>query len=223
MKNVKLEELTEWEQSFFDAYKEIIDCYNCGEFVDSPSRGTKRSEKHKDAIRKSKLGVPKSDETKQKLRDANLGKVVPEEVRAKQRANTMKIRGPHSEERKQKLSDANAPKNLKQIYSPEGELFEFYSTNKFCKEHNLSRTRIMEVLAKRATGYKGWSLEVDFNFKPRYIATQLVSPLGEIYELKNSIHFGEEHNLDRKKVSLLAKGQIDNYKGWTAAIQSDVQ
>jgi group I intron endonuclease len=67
-------------------------------------KGVPRSQETRDKIRLAKLGKPCSEETKLKLRAANLGKTVPEEVREKMRVASSKRK--HSAETRAKMSKA---------------------------------------------------------------------------------------------------------------------
>lgn len=72
-----------------------------------PRIGRKLTEEHKEKIRQANKGRIKSEETREKLRQANLGKKATDETREKLRkAHTGTKRGPRSEETRKKISDS---------------------------------------------------------------------------------------------------------------------
>lgn len=59
-----------------------------------------------------------------------------------------KMKGPRGEyEKSQKMG---------KLISPDGILYEFKGITKFCKEHNLTRSKISQVINGRITQHKGW-------------------------------------------------------------------
>lgn len=93
--------------------------YNICKFSNDRT-GVKLSEEHKEKIRQSNIGKPKSEETRQKMRkpksdqgkanmkNCQLGKFVSEETREKIRQS--KLGGKHSEETKEKMRQAKLRK-----------------------------------------------------------------------------------------------------------------
>ena len=72
--------------------------------------GLKHTEESKEKIRQANLGKTLSDDTKEKLREANLGKNLSEEHKEKIRKT--RSREPRSEETKKKISEGNKGKKV---------------------------------------------------------------------------------------------------------------
>lgn len=112
-----------------------------------------------------------SEETKEKIRQANIGKKVSEETRKKLSESHKGFKV--SEEAKRKLSDrfrgkpvhantahARAVKN-KKLYileSPEGEIVKICGMKQFCKDNNFSYTNMCSMTSGKLVSYKGWTL-----------------------------------------------------------------
>jgi len=118
-------------------------------------KGRKHTEESKRKMSQSKLGrvpwnkgIPCTEEQKEKIRKT-LSSKLPEE--------TPFFGRHHTEETKENLRNKIC-KTERYLLSPDGELFVFFSTKKFCAEHNLNRRHISQVLNKKESQHKGWKL-----------------------------------------------------------------
>lgn len=104
---------------------------------------------------------------------------------------------------------------VKQILSPEGVLFEFTNTKKFCDDRELCHKSMSAVLAGTRNHYKKWS-RPDKPYKEKEaIDYYLTSPEGVLYTTNDLKAFGEEHGLDPKKLSRLLRGLMKHHRNWT--------
>lgn len=73
-----------------------------------PKKGYKQTEEHKQKIREALLGKPKTEEHRRKNREAHLGVPLSEETKQKMKNNRVGMKGKHhTEESKQKNREAN--------------------------------------------------------------------------------------------------------------------
>lgn len=104
---------------------------------------------------------------------------------------------------------------VKRILSPDGILFEFTNTKKFCEDHELCHKGMSAVLTGSRNHYKKWS-RPDSPYKEKEVVIyHLASPDGVIYTTNDLKTFGEDHELDHKKLSRLLRGLMGNHRGWT--------
>jgi len=107
-----------------------------------------------------------SEETKEKLRQANLGKKASEETRKKiSKALKGKPHGPMPQEVKDKVSKSKkGVKNPKlasrskpfSAISPEGEIINGFNHSEFCRQHGLHRSTFSKMLRGEYEHCKGW-------------------------------------------------------------------
>jgi hypothetical protein len=105
--------------------------------------------------KKSKTKRVLSDETKEKLRLANLGKKKSVEARQKM-SNSKKGKEPWN----YGIKTGIATRSIPTIFiSPEGVEMIYTSCKAGCIEHNLSTSKMCEVRKGRLTHYKGWTIK----------------------------------------------------------------
>lgn len=116
------------------------------------------------------LGFNPSQETREKMRQAKLGKT--------HTNRSYKPRAPHTKETKAKISEKlkgnkhfqgktfseETKKLLSElraktwlVKNPEGNIIEVYNMQKFCLENNLHNSAISGVLAGKRSHHKGWT------------------------------------------------------------------
>ena len=91
--------------------------------IGTSNRGKPKSEEHKQKIREARAkqintrkGIAQSEETKQKLRDINKGKIASKETKEKMKQNHVGMLGKkHTNNTRQKISEANVGKILSDI------------------------------------------------------------------------------------------------------------
>lgn len=109
---------------------------------------------------------------------------------------------------------------VKRILSPDGKLFEFTNTKKFCDERGLCHKSMSAVLLGRRNHYKKWS-RPDAPYTEKEVVTyRFVSPDGITHTTDNLKTFGELHGLDPKKLSRLIRGLMVNHRGWTTPVNN---
>jgi group I intron endonuclease len=106
---------------------------------------------------------------------------------------------------------------VKQILSPDGILFEFTNTKKFCDERGLCHKSMSAVLTGSRNHYKKWS-RPDNPYKEKEVVDYyLISPDGLLHTTNDLKTFGEDHELDHKKLSRVLRGLMGHHRGWTKA------
>ena len=104
--------------------------------------GKKHSPEHIANNSAAQRGKKLSEETKKKISEAGVGRK-------------------HTEEAKQKIREAHTSTVLRQLISPDGEIFSFYSVTEFCKDPNLSNPHISSVLTGKRKHHKQWRLPAE--------------------------------------------------------------
>lgn len=112
-----------------------------------------------------------SEETKQKIKMANIGKKFSLETRKRLSESHKGLK--HSEETKRKLSahnkGINPPKHVRiaaakfhaknyVIVSPTGDVVHVYDMKEFCQQNSLSRSKMSNVVTGKRSHHKGWRL-----------------------------------------------------------------
>lgn len=111
------------------------------------------------------------------------------------------------EEMAKKRRGENNPYRLK---NKDGEIFEFFSTGNFAKEHNLTDSGVLAVLVGDLDSYR------DFYLPETPIKEfKLMNSKGEIYSFKYAAVFARENNLDRSCVRDVLNGELQSVGGWT--------
>jgi hypothetical protein len=104
-----------------------------------------------------KYKIKMSEQTKEKLRIANIGKKHSNETRKKiSKGNIGKI---VAQETKNKISNTLCKKTYKLI-SPSGEEIIIKNITKFCSENNLVLQTMSDVIKGKRIHYKGWTGQV---------------------------------------------------------------
>jgi hypothetical protein len=100
---------------------------------------------------------PMAEETKQKLREKNLGKKKSEETKLKMSKN-MKGRTPWNKGKKGVQVGSRSVKCC--FISPSGSIYQFESFKRGCTELSLPTDKISEVKTGKRQDYKGWTVKV---------------------------------------------------------------
>lgn len=122
----------------------------------------KQSDATKEKVRLIRLGTKRSKETCERLSITHLGKTQSEETRAKHR---LAMTGrPVSEETRAQIraSNANHPSHVKRmreliVTSPDGETFHITGVGRFCKEHGLNHSALIQVAKGVHPHHKHWT------------------------------------------------------------------
>jgi hypothetical protein len=123
-------------------------------------RGRTHSAETKEKVRLIRLGTKRSPESRERSRASHLGKKDSLETIEKKR---LKLFGhPVSEETRAKISASNVTSNTWRmktliVTSPDGETSTIHGVGKFCKEHGLNHSALIQVAKGRAPHHKGWS------------------------------------------------------------------
>jgi|694.fasta_scaffold00065_44 group I intron endonuclease len=128
-----------------------------------------------------RTGVPCSEESKEKLRQANLGKKHSEETKLKMKESSAKLTKdkqkrqsgrPLPEETKRKLSKINKGKTPSKntidaiknrvrkrykVQTPSGDCVEIVNMAKFCRDEKLGRDSMDRLVRGIITNYMGWT------------------------------------------------------------------
>lgn len=121
------------EQWWMDLYGSYIEDYGYNLCPKAGSQlGYKRSEETKAKMSAHK----KSEEHKKKVAQANKGKQ-------------------RTVEQKLFMAKSKNPEGYN-ILSPNGEIFHFYNMSDFCKEYNLTISKVSQVLSGKEKSHKGW-------------------------------------------------------------------
>lgn len=121
--------------------------------------GREHSEETKQKIRQANTGHLVSETTKQKLSQKLMGRTLPEDIKQKVVKNLVKggfVNHTHSEETKEKMR-LSICKYTYTLTSPTGEVFTVKSLNKFCKEHNLILNCILVLIRGKQKQHRGWT------------------------------------------------------------------
>lgn len=135
----------------------------------------------------------------------------------------------HSEESRNK----NAKSFL--LISPNGKIVEGKNIRQFCRDHNLNREGIKNLINFRGKvrSFKGWTRSFEdylvlkcygsfsnYNSskqKPEYIK----NPEGKIFKVTNQSAFCKENQLETSSLCLLLKNKIKTHKGWTLSSEEE--
>lgn len=113
------------------------------------------------------------------------------------------------------------------LMSPFGDINESENVMKFCREHNLSHSEIINVLNGHTKSHKGWKLpETQFTGNEAKIQSKikefiLISPDGKLVQGKNRAQFCRENGLSPGNLSMLINGKpkYKSVKGWKLLIE----
>lgn len=160
----------------------------------------------------SRLGAEVSPETREKLRQANLGKKYGEETKRK-----------HSEHGKLRKHNDATKEKVRQIRlgtkrSPE--------TCERIRESKLGHKQTEATIEKRRISRAGYTHNEETRAQIRAsniagnewrMKTLIVTaPDGTVYTAHGIGKFCKEHNLNRSALAQVAKGKTPHHKGWTA-------
>jgi hypothetical protein len=104
------------------------------------------------------------------------------------------------------------------IISSKGEVYKDNNIDKFCKDHNLTKTLFIDLLDGRKISHMGFHLpgtEVKF-----FVNYEVKSPDGKIIKITNISKFCRENSTSSCKLIVgtvykMLKGKIKEYKGYT--------
>ena len=151
-----------------------------------------------------------AEETKCKIGDANRG-------------------NKHSEELKLRYARERREKDYPAVISPDGIEYTFESLRGFCKEHNIiDRNNFRGMVLGKTNFCLGWRLTttpeeyLDKSYihslqLRKYTCPPLLSPAGEIHEVKVVNRFCKEYDLCPSHIRSLIKGERKSHKGWKIA------
>lgn len=195
------------------------------------SKGRKHSEEAKakmSAKRKGRKLTPEwvANNVKARKESTKPRKVFTEEERKAISAKmSASLKGRSTYERTDEINEKSRIANSKVEYiitSPEGETWVIKGLKKFCKEHNLRVSNMVNVAKGNYTNHKGWRCYYTNNptpikkLKKQYL-WKLISPDKEEFILKSLISFCKERNLDPSCFTRVASGYYKQYKGWQAS------
>jgi group I intron endonuclease len=101
-----------------------------------------------------------------------------------------------------------------------GEIAKGKNLTKFCRENNLNRRHMIEVINGKALSHKGWKLltteKVGHEYRTEKQAKifKIISPNDEIVVAKNIRKFCRDNNLNYEKIRMVLNGKRKSYKGW---------
>lgn len=110
------------------------------------------SEETKKKIGESNRGKKRSKETKLKLSLSHKGKKPSTETRAKM-SNYWKGKKPHQNTIKASIK---ASQKTYMLFAPDGKKVKITNMAKFCRENNLQKTNMCQLVNGKINSYKGW-------------------------------------------------------------------
>lgn len=141
------------EQDYIDFNDSFNNGYNSCPLSTSP-KGFKQTKESKIKISIAKkgknfrFGYSPSESTRQKLREANLGKKLPEDVKAKLRGRKFNL----TEQAKQNISDSSGKKNFYEILFEDGSIKRINFFRKYCIDNNINYKLLHAWSIKRRDG-----------------------------------------------------------------------
>lgn len=114
----------------------------------------------REKIRLANLGQKRSDAARESMRNAQLGKKQSEET--KERRRIAKLGYTPSADTRAKISASNVESNAWRMQrliatSPSGETFTIHGVGRFCKEHGLNHSALIQVAKGKTPHHKGWT------------------------------------------------------------------
>lgn len=147
------------------------------------------------------------------------GRPLSEEAKAKRR-ETIKT----SEKYKRLVDSKKKTYFLKNINE---ELIEIFGLREFCKNNNIHRKLLSDVIEGERICYNGWhlpetvisreELEKEMNNKHVYLKKEysIRNPEGEIIQFFGLTDFCKKHGFNRTSLNKLFSGKIKRYHGWS--------
>jgi group I intron endonuclease len=124
------------------------------------ARGYKQSESSIEKRRQKLLGIPLSEEHKQKISKAHKGKILPKETVDKMIA--YRTGRNLTESCKEKISKSHC-KNTYELKNKDGRMFIIKNLSKFCKENNLHQSAFVRIMNGDRKYHKNWTIKkLDF-------------------------------------------------------------
>lgn len=113
------------------------------------------SEETKEKIRQANLGKKASIETRKKLSESHKGIRLSDEAKAKM---SQRLKGrKFSPEHLRKIAETRESKTVYQVVSPTGVHHEVRNMKQFCIEHGLQPSNMSEVVNGKVKQHKGWT------------------------------------------------------------------
>jgi group I intron endonuclease len=157
-------------------------------------------------------GGAHAEETKKKIRLAQLGKPCP------QRGVGNNARG-HKKSVQQIMSSirSKVPNGYKQVVDSNGNLYSFTNLKAFCREHGLVQNGLRQVMLGNYAHHRGWRLAspVTIGVPFEKFKISLISPTGDTYTVENLNQFCRDHHLSAGNISEMIRGKRKSHKGWT--------
>ncbi|MGL4622235.1 MAG: GIY-YIG nuclease family protein [Chroococcidiopsis sp.] len=184
------------------------------------------TEERKARLRAANLGKKYSAETRAKVAAAGRGRKQSEETKAKRVASNKA--NPWTPEMKARANALVAEANSKSYVatSPEGIEYPLKNLAKFCREHNLSATSMVNSAKGKTSQHKGWQcryaeqtkeehqtkIQLLLDSSPRNFI--LTSPEGIEYKTNRLAEFARKNNLSQAALSGVASGSHTTHRGW---------
>lgn len=108
-----------------------------------------------------------------------------------------------------KSKSRNIKTKDRQLKSPDGTIYTMGSLTSFCRDNNLTVSKVSQVLSGKAVSHKGWTLPTT------KLDTSLIHKTFGIVVVKSKLEFAKVYNLDHRRVGELCCGKLKSYNGWT--------
>lgn len=193
----------------------------------------------------SRLGMKCSEETKKKIRLIVKQNVSLEHLkRMTELARQANLGKPKTQLNLQNWKKSRCRKWI--AIAPSGEKYEFCNLSEFCREHNLSQSRMSCVASQKAYRHKGWkciklSKDIDgrgrkyskeqrgkmkppgqkcilASIKTKRKTYKITTPKGEILIVENLQVFCRERQMRDSYFHRVARGERTHYKGFKCEV-----
>jgi len=147
--------LDEREKYWIQHYDSVNDGFNIKE-GGKCTRGYKQSQSSIEKRREKLLGRPLSEEHKQKISKAHMGKVLSKETVNKM--ITYRTGRNLTESCKEKISHSHS-KNTYKLTNKDGTTLTIKNLSKFCKENNLHQSAFVRIMNGERKYHKNWTIK----------------------------------------------------------------
>lgn len=199
LENVAPADVLDAEEHWYQKFKRAgLRLYNIREHVKS-QLGFKHSARSIEQISDANKRRVRSLGEREKLRQARLGKKLPEAVR-------------------ERIAHDWPP-----LVAPDGGTHVIHNLLKFCQERQLDTSAMRKVALGQRRIYKGWRLlqvgeqAAPYTDKLRFVgvAYTVIDPQGKHHETTNIEAFARARDLDPKLLRNACRGKARQHKGWT--------
>jgi len=105
-----------------------------------------------------------------------------------------------------------------EFLNPDGKLIKIHNLFAFCNENKLNYSCMWKLYQGEVQQHQGWMSTNKAFHKSRFGKEfSLVSPDGKIYKGKNIALFCRENELSDHFITMVVRGDIEEYKGWRIA------